>query len=95
MHQQDQPATRGTLKRSSYDQTFHSLRRRANSRTSKEHGEPGQHNEFAAPDIGEFGPDRARGGVGEEVCAADPGVTCGAVEVARDGWGGCCYDRGV
>jgi hypothetical protein len=95
MDQQDEPAAGGALEGSRNNQRLHGLGRRADGRARKEEGQGQQDDQLAAPDVGELGPDGTRGGIGKEVCCADPCVASGRGEVGRDG--GCrgCNDGGI
>lgn len=95
MHQQNRPPARQPLQRAAPNQHGHGARRGAQGGAGKEDGAADQHDDLAAPDIGELGPDGPAGCAGEEVRAADPGVACGGVEVPSYGWGGGGDNSGV
>lgn len=91
MHKQYQPATRSALESPPNNKFLHRLCRSAHGGADEEECERNEHDELAAPDVGERRPDGAGGCVGEEVGAPDPGVACGRGEVA--GYSGCgCGD---
>lgn len=95
MYKQDQPATGRTLERTSNNQFLHRFCGSADGRADEEECKSSQHDELAAPNVGERGPDGAGRRIGKEVRASNPGVACGRGEVPGYGWGGCGDDGGI
>ena len=61
---------------------------RAHQPTGKEDRDRDQHDELAAPNIGDLAPCWRRGHVAQNVGAADPLIAGWQLEVRRDGWEG-------
>lgn len=81
MHQQNQPTASRALQRASDNQNRHTLRCRAYGRADEEDRKRSEEDGLAAPNVGELGPDGARGSVGEQEGGANPGVSRGGIEV--------------
>lgn len=88
-------STSSPLKRPTNNQSLHRLRSRTYSRASKEDGQRSQHDGSSSPYVRQLGPDGARGSVGKQEGAADPGVASGGVEVRGDGGRGGRHDCSI